>query len=103
MSNEQEGHAEEVTVPIRIEGAEDTPILYTNYISVTHTNDEFFLTFAQLHPPYLIPTTKEDIGKLKPISARVVSRVALTPNKFKELLDVLQVNYQKYTKRKRPS
>jgi len=103
MANNQNKQEGQVALSIRIEGAEDIPILYTNYISVTHTNDEFFLTFAQLHPPYLIPTTKEDIEKLKPISAKVISRVALTSGKFKELLDVLQMNYQKYTKRKRPS
>ena len=103
MSNEQKRHDEGMPLPIRIEGAEKTPIIYTNYIFVTHTSDEFFLTFAQLHPPYLVSPTKADIGKLESIPATVVSRIALTPNKFKDLIDVLQENYQKYTKQKRSS
>jgi len=103
MPNKQEGHEEGVALPIRIEGAEDIPIAYANYIFVTHTSDEFFLTFAQIHPPYLISPTKEDFERLTSMPATVVARIALTPNKFKELMNVLQVNYQKYTKQKKPS
>lgn len=103
MPDKQEEHTGAVRLPIRIEGAEDMPIVYTNYTFVTHTGDEFFLTFAQLHPPYLVSPTKEDIESLKSISATVVSRIALTPGKFKELIDVLQENYQKYTKQKESS
>jgi hypothetical protein len=100
MPNDQEKHHGEVAVPVRIQGAENIPILYANYIFVTHTNDEFFLTLAQLHPPYLISPTKKDIEELRSIPATVVSRTAFTPGKFKELIDVLQKNYQQYSKQK---
>jgi hypothetical protein len=100
MSNEQKERQVGIELPIKIEGAEDIPIVYTNYTFVTHTGDEFFLTFAQLHPPYLISPTKADIESLKSIPAKVVSRIALTPSKFKELIDTLQDNYQKYAKQK---
>lgn len=103
MPNKQKEHNDEVTLPIWIEGAEDIPIVYVNHIFVTHTGDEFFLTFAQLHPPYLISPTKGELEKLESIPATVVSRIALTPNKFKELIDILQNNYQKYTKRRATS
>lgn len=33
-------------LPIKVEDYEDLPILYTNYIFVTHLNDEFLLTFC---------------------------------------------------------
>ena len=103
MSNEQKRHDEGMPLPIRIEGAEKTPIIYTNYIFVTHTNDEFFVTLAQLHPPYLISPTKKDVEELKSIPATVVARTAFTPGKFKELIDVLQKNYQQYKKQKESS
>lgn len=100
MANNQKRQEGQVTLPIRIEGAEDIPVLYVNYIFVSHTNDEFFVTFAQLHPPYLISPTKSDVEELKSIPATVVSRIALTPGKFKELIDALQRNYQQYAKQK---
>lgn len=103
MANNQKRQEGHVALPIRIEGAEDIPILYANYIFVTHTNDEFFVTLAQLHPPYLISPTKRDVEELKSIPATVVSRTAFTPGKFKELIDVLQKNYQQYTKQKESS
>lgn len=103
MANNQKRQEGHVALPIRIEGAEDIPILYANYIFVTHTNDEFFVTLAQLHPPYLISPTKRDVEELKSIPATVVSRTAFTSGKFKELIDVLQKNYQQYTKQKESS
>ena len=65
MPNKQKKHRGEVRLPIRIKGAEGIPIVYTNYAFVAHTGDEFFLTFAQIHPPYLISPTKEDIERLE--------------------------------------
>ncbi|MBN2187548.1 MAG: DUF3467 domain-containing protein [Dehalococcoidia bacterium] len=99
MANKQREN-KRVALRIQIEGANEVPIIYINYTFVSHTSDEFFLTFAQLHPPYLISPTKEDIDGLKSIPATVVSRIALTPSKFKELIDALQDNYNKYTKQK---
>jgi len=89
---------EGVSIPIQIEGAEKVPIAYANYIFITHTGNEFFVTFAQIHPPYLISPKKEDIERIQSIPATVVSRIALTPSKTKELIDVLQDNYNKYVK-----
>lgn len=100
MPDHQKKRQVKVGLPIRVEGAEDIPILYANYVFVTHTNDEFFVTLAQLHPPYLIAPKRSEIEELTSIPATVVSRTAFTPAKFKELIDVLQQNYQKYTKQK---
>ena len=100
MSNNQKTGEKSIALPIRVEGAEDVPILYANYIFVTHTDDEFFLTLGQLHPPYLLSPTKREVEELKSIRATVVSRTAFTPGKFKELIDMLQQNYRKYAKRK---
>lgn len=86
----------ERAIPIRIEGAEEIPVNYVNYVFVSHTTDEFFMTFAQIHPPYLLSPTKEEVEQLTHIPAKVVSRIALTPSKMKELIDALNENYKKF-------
>jgi hypothetical protein len=98
MANKQKKEAKQVELPIQIEGAEQLPLIYSNHVFVTHTSGEFFVTFSQLHPPYWLAPTKEDIELLTHIPARVVSRIALTPTKMKELIDALEQNYDKYTK-----
>lgn len=86
-------------VRIHIEGAEEIPMSYVNHIFVTHTTDEFFMTFSQIHPPYLLEPTKEEVEQLTPIPAKVVARIALTPSKMKELINTLSENYQGFLKK----
>ena len=83
-------------VRIHIEGADEIPMYYVNHIFVTHTTDEFFVTFSQIHPPYLLEPTKEEVEQLTHIPAKVVARIALTPSKMKELIDALGGNYQTF-------
>lgn len=87
----------EKLLPIRIEGANEVPMCYANHVFVTHTLDEFYLTFSQLHPPYfLTEPTKEEVEQLTHVPAKVVTRVAISPNKMKELVDALSENYKKF-------
>ena len=100
MAEEQRQEIEvEKTVHIRIEGADEIPMSYVNHIFITHTTDEFFVTFSQIHPPYLLEPTQEEVEQLTHIPAKVVARIALTPSKMKELIDALGENYQKFLKK----
>ncbi len=100
MTEEQRQEIEvEKQLTIRIEGAEEIPISYVNYVFVSHTTDEFFMTFAQIHPPYLLKPTKRELEQLTHVPAKVVARVALTPSKMKELIDTLGENYQNFLKK----
>jgi len=98
---EKQGRESQIerTIPIQIEGAEGIPINYVNHVFVSHTTDEFFMTFAQIHPPYLLSPTKEEVEQLTHIPAKVVARIALTPSKMKELIDVLNENYKKFVQK----
>jgi hypothetical protein len=84
-------------LPIRIEGADEMPVCYSNHIFVTHTRDEFFVTFSQIHPPYLLSPTRKEVEQITHASARVVARIALSPNKMKELIKTLKNNYDKFS------
>ena len=91
-----------IAVPIRFTGAEEVPIQHANHVFVTHTEDEFFLTFAQAHPPYLLEMSAEEVEQLRKsgLPARVVARLAVSPIKMKEIVDVLSQNYNKFLARK---
>ena len=89
---------EKLPVPIVFDRADDIPIQHVNCFFVTHTDDEFFITFAQAHPPYKLKFEKEEIEKLQRVGLRanVVSRIMVSPIKMKELLDILNGNYSKF-------
>lgn len=97
---EEKKEIREKEVPIRIEGFEEIPIAHVNHIFIVHTTDEFFITFAQLHPPYWVEPTKEEVEQLKYLPAKVVARIAISPSKLKDLIDLLNTNYQKFIKKK---
>lgn len=97
---EQRRESLEKEVPIRIEGSEEVPIAHVNHVFVAHTTDEFFVTFAQLHPPYWVEPTKEEVEQLTYIPAKVVARIALSPSKMKAFIDALNTNYEKFMKKK---
>lgn len=86
------------TVPIIFGGADEVPIQHANCFFVSHTDDEFFITFAQAHPPYKLKMTKQEIDEIKRsgLRSRVIARIMVSPIKMKELLDILNENYDKF-------
>ena len=71
----------ERTVNIEIGNAEWEGI-YANFVIITHSNSEFILDFARMLP-----------GAKK---AKVFSRILMTPQSAKALLNTLQNNVAKY-------
>ena len=71
--------------------ADGYPISFANQFMVQMGSEEFVLTLAQLAPPALVEPTREEIESLsKSISPQVVSRVAVTPEKLRQLIRILQ-------------
>ena len=56
--------------------------VYANNIIITHTKEEFIMTFIMITPPHGI----------------VTSRVVMSPSHTKRLVDALQDNIKKYEK-----
>lgn len=91
---------EKIGVSIVYQNADEVPIQHANCFFVTHTDDEFFITFAQAHPPYKIQFSKEEIEELKKsgMRANIVARIMVSPTRMKEFLDCLNENYEKFTR-----
>lgn len=99
---EDERREEAIRVKVRLVNPDEVPIQHANYIFVVHTQDEFFVTFAQAHPPYLLSISEQDRKELEAtgLPARVVARLMVSPTKMKEFIDVLNENYGKFLARK---
>ena len=100
MKVENEKKEEGRYVPIRVEVPPDLRTYHVNYAFVAHTDDEFFITFGLMHQPYLVEPTKEQIQAIEYVPAKAVSRIALSPRKMKEVIDVLNTNYQLFLKKR---
>lgn len=99
QSNRKE---KELRVEIRWDKPYEVPIQQANCFFVVHTDDEFFITFGQAHPPYSLQLTKEEVEELKAtgLPVRVVARLMLSPIKMKEFIDILNDNYKKFITKK---
>ena len=86
-------------IPIIWEGVEDCPLIFSNCMLVQHTEHEFIITFAQVHPPLIL--RDEDLVEVKSIRARAAVRVVLPPTRVPELIGILTENYEKYVRRMR--
>ena len=84
-------------VPIKWEGVEDCPLVFSNNMLVQHTEHEFIITFAQVHPPIIL--RDEDAVEIKSVLAKAAVRVVLSPTRVPELIGILTQNYEKYIRR----
>ncbi len=79
MSKEQEKKDNQINIELTEEVAEG---IYSNLVMIAHSNSEFVLDFIRLMPG--VP------------KAKVKSRIVVTPEHAKRLLDALKDNLDKY-------
>ena len=89
---------EGVMLQVTFEGSEDVPIVYASNVFVRHAEDVFLITFAQAHGPYIVNPTVEQLKQMRTVPAKIVSRIAVPPSRLKEILDVLNGNYEHFVK-----
>lgn len=89
VDSEQRSLAIEWDVP------DHTEAVFSNNVIVQHTDQEFILSFFVTFPPIILGDTKK-IESIDSIKAKCVSRIVLTPEKMKSLIQAMQINYQKY-------
>ena len=85
---------------VEFEGGENVPIVFANNLFVRHEEDMFVITFAQAHGPYIVKPTMEQLKQIGKIPSQVVARIAVSPIRMKEFLNVLSGNYQQFIKMK---
>lgn len=82
----------ELAVSFQPEYDHDFPTIYSNFASISHTNNEFCLDFCLLAPPYRV-----DVDS-KVVAANVVARVMIPPKLVEGLREALRVELEKHGK-----
>jgi hypothetical protein len=88
-----------VAVPVTWTGAEDMPVLFANHFVAQVDRGEVFLTAGQLTPPMLVGTQEERIeqaGMIQFLPIQTVARIGFTPDRLRELIQVLEITLQNY-------
>jgi hypothetical protein len=99
MSNENEisliapkPAQESVVIPLEYKITNDVIGIYADNLIVQHTDNEFILSFFQIHYP---PQPPEN-GVLKSLQANLIARVILSPKHMEGLVEVVAANFIKY-------
>ena len=95
-----------VQVPAVWVGAEDLPVQFVNqFVGVVHPG-EIFLTLGTVVPPAILGNTEEkrkaQAESIQYVQVKPVAQLALTPERLREFVRVLQetvANYEKLQER----
>lgn len=82
----------QIAVSFQPEYDQDFPTVYSNFASITHTNNEFCLDFCLLAPPYRV-----DVDN-KVVAANVIARVMIPPKLVEGLREALRIELEKHSK-----
>lgn len=100
MTNERKAANVIKSIPIKWE--QDTNNIITRYatnFAIQHSEDEFFLSFYEIRPPFLTGTQEqlnEQLNNLEYLKAECVARIAISFKKMPEVIEAIQGNYQTY-------
>lgn len=81
-------------IPVQVFVPEDQFIDYTDAFAVSHSDEEFVISFLQLQYPIAI--TQEQLDSIKEAETVCVARIALTPKRMALLIEALQNNLNIY-------
>ena len=92
------GMTKEQEPAIEFDPSDYPTIQFVNYVEVTHSTDDFVLTFAQLQPRYLASSPAD---KPSSVRAQTIVRIAVTPAMMRILVDVLSENLEKFLQKQK--
>lgn len=93
-------------VPVVYQGLDDLPILFSNIFLVqSHEKSEFIVSFGQFAPPLILPGSEADrkaqTDKIQFVTATMLSRMAFTEDRFRELVALMAGYLAQYDERKK--
>ena len=94
--NEEVSRSDRIAVRVRLTEPEGATVQFVNHMTSQFTAEEFILTFAQVVPPTSAGLTIEEFQQLTHVDAKVVCRIGLSPERMRQLIDILQSNYETY-------
>jgi hypothetical protein len=95
----------QIAVPMVWVGAEELPVLHVNQFLAQVDRGEIFMAIGQVVPPPLTGTTDEErkaqAESIEFIPVKPVARIAFTPAKLQELIQVLEITRTNYEAQER--
>lgn len=100
MADEQP--LENFRVPVVWVGADEVPVFFANQFVAQVERGEVFLTVGQLVPPAILPgppeAFREQAERIQYVPVQTVARIALTPARLQDLIQVLEITKANHEK-----
>src|SRR5690349_7009669 len=99
MAAADDSEPQGVSVPIVWTGIEDAPAIFANQFIAQVDRGEVFITAGQMAPPVLVGTLEErrhQAENIQFVPVQTVARIACTPSRLRELVNVLQITLNNY-------
>jgi hypothetical protein len=95
MSDQDTG-AKGVPLPLKYL-CDDAVAQYATNLVVQHTENEFVLSFYQVHSPIILGDEEErqhQLEQIDSVPATCVGRIVISPRRMRKFLSALQQNYE---------
>jgi hypothetical protein len=99
MPAEEVETVRKVTIPLEWRVPEDLETHFATNVVVSHSEAEFFLTFFEVVPPFILGDV-EKLAALKSVQAVAVARIAVAADRMEAVIDALKRNLESYRKTK---
>ena len=79
----------------------DLKSYFSDNFIVQHQKDHFVLSFFEVIQPAILGTLEErkaQVQKIKQVDAKCIARILVTPEKMKDIVNVMNENYNNYLK-----
>ena len=90
---------QKVAIPLEWRVPEDLETHFATNVVVSHSEAEFFLTFFEVVPPFILGDV-EKLAALKSVPAVAVARVAVAADRMEAIIRAMQRNLESYRKDK---
>ncbi len=101
MADEEDG--EPIQIPMVLTGLNDQPIIFVNWMSVSHQGSEFVLTLGQYSQPVVAADAaqrSEQIRRIGAVPIKVVGRFGIPAARMVDMVRALSENLSKYEQKK---
>jgi hypothetical protein len=88
-----------VAIPLEWRVPEDLETHFATNVVVSHSEAEFFLTFFEMVPPFILGDV-EKLAALKSVPAVAVARVAVAADRMEAVIGAMKRNLENYRKTK---
>ena len=82
-----------IKLPVHWTNPQDVISRYATNMLVQHTEDEFVISFFEIHPPIITPAT-EQLPEF--VEAECVARIIVNENRLDQFIEALQTNLNNY-------